>query len=221
VKVAELIDYVRLLSGNTELTDGSILQALNIAQEDISRNLRAPIQTVFYPIINNIGAFNWPSDAREDGILRVYALTIDDNQSVLSSREIPVYDFNTASLYEPSWTFEPPGDVARFVVFDPSYEVATPYPVPPPGPSNIQSYRITYVVRPTKMQTMTDEPFNGRLESFHDVLAYRTAFLLARAPELMMEYERRLREARGATNHGAVTVFNPMYRRTVLPFGRN
>jgi hypothetical protein len=221
MKVAELIDYVRLLSGNAELTDAAILQALNIAQEDVSRNIRGPIQTVFYPTVNDIGAFNWPSDAREDGILRVYALTLNDNQDVLSSREIPVYDFNTASQYEPSWTFEPPADVARFVVFDPTYEIASPYPVPPPGPDNIQSYRITYVVRPTKMGSLTDEPFNGRMESFHDVLAYRTAFLLARAPELMMEYERRLREARGAANHGIVTVVNPMYRRTVYSFGRN
>lgn len=221
MKAVELVDMTRLLAGQGELNVGVVLQVLNIAQEDVGRALRAPIQTVFYPSVSNIAQFNWPVDARDDGILRVYALTVDNAQNVLSSKEIPVYDFNTASQYHSSWTFEPPGEVANFVVYDPSYEIATPYPVPPPDPSNVQSYRITYVVRPTKMESLTDEPFNGRLESFHDILAYRAAFLLSRAPELMMDYERRLREARGASNHGLVVAYNPMYRRVVHARGRD
>lgn len=221
MKVAELIDMTRMLAGQGEINTGATLQLLNIAQEDVSRNLRVPIQTVFYPAVNGIGAFNWPVDARDDGILRVYALTVDTNQDVLSSKEIPVYDFNTASQYFPSWTFEPPASVANFVVYDPTYEISSPYPVPPPDANNVQSYRITYVVRPAKMDSMDDEPFNGRLESFHDILCYRAAFLLSRTPDLMMEYEKRLREARGASNHGLVVAYNPLYRRVVSSGGRS
>jgi len=220
VKVAELIDMVRLLSQRQDLTDGAVLQALNVAQEDVSRNLRAPIQTVFYPAVNSIGAFNWPSDARDEGVLAVYALQLDSNGDVTSSKQIPVWDFNTASVYEPSWTYEKPASEARFIVHDPTYEIATPYPVPPPDSQNVQSFRITYVVRPTKMVELTDEPFNGRLESFHDILAYRATWLLTQSQAMLFEFERRMREARGASNHGVITAVNPLYRRNVIQSGR-
>ena len=217
---AELIDMVKVLVREVPLTDGAILQALNVAQEDVSRNLRAPTQTVTYTNVDGIGAFNWPTDARDDGILRVYALTRDDLGAVTSSRVIPVLDFQSASLYEPNWTTQTPGEVARYIVYDPTNEIGSPYPVPPPDVDNVQAYRVTYVVRPTKMAELSDAPFNGRLESFHDILAYRAAFLLARDGTMHAEYERRMREARGASNHGAVVVKNPMYTRTVVSHGR-
>jgi hypothetical protein len=223
VTAAELIDMVKLFARGEAMagvTDGAILQALNVAQEDVSRNLRAPIQTVLYTNVNGIGALTWPTDARDDGILRLYALTTDDSGTVTASSVIPIYDFETASMYEPNWTVEEAADQARFVVYDPTYEIATPYPVPPPDADNVQSYRLTYVVRPTKMAELTDEPFNGRLESFHDILAYRAAYLMTRDNAMAAEYERRMREARGASNHGPVVAFNPLYTRNVVSSGR-
>jgi hypothetical protein len=220
VTAAELLDMVRVLTRDTALTDGALLQALNVAQEDVSRGLRAPVQTVLYVNVNGVGNFNWPADARDDGILQVYALSTDDSGEVVNSSVIPVYDFQTASMYEPNWTTEGAADVARFIVYDPTYEIASPYPVPPPDSAHVQSFRLTYVVRPTKMAELSDEPFNGRLESFHDILAYRTAYLMTRDAAMNIEYERRMREARGASNHGAVVAFNPLYARTVVTSGR-
>lgn len=217
---AELLDMVRVLTREATLTDGAILQALNVAQEDVGRNLRAPIQTVLYNNVNGIGVLSWPTDARDDGILQIYALTTDDTGAITNSTVIPIYDFQTASMYEPNWTLEEAADEARFVVYDPTYEIATPYPVPPPDSAHIQSFRLTYVVRPTKMAELSDEPFNGRLESFHDILAYRAAYLMTRDAAMNAEYERRMREARGASNHGAVVAFNPLYTRNVVTSGR-
>jgi len=220
VKVAELMDLVRVLSGQANLTDGTLLQFLNVAQEDVSREIRAPTQTVMYTGINGVGVFDWPSDARKDGILRVYAITLNDEGEEQSSSHIPVYDFNTASVYEPNWTSEEPADTARFIVWDPTAEVATPYPVPPPSSEHVQAYRINYVVRPTKMDALEDEPFNGQLESFHDILAYRAAYLIARDATMLGEYNRRLTAARGASMNGITTAKNPMYTRTVVANGR-
>jgi len=220
VTAAELMEMVRVLTGQTALTDAVLLQFLNLAQEDVSREIRAPTQTVMYTGIDAVGVLDWPSDAREDGILRVYALSLDEDGDVVSSQEIPVWDFNTASVYEPGWTLEQPADVARYIVWDPTAEVATPYPVPPPDSSHVQAYRINYVVRPTKMDALEDEPFNGRLESFHDILAYRAAYLLARDPVMLGEYNRRLTAARGASMNGIMVTKNPMYTRTVVRGGR-
>lgn len=217
---AELMDLVRVLTGQGNLTDGTLLQFLNVAQEDVSREIRAPTDTVMYSEINGVGVFDWPSDARKDGILRVYALSLDEDGVEQDSQEIPVLDFNSASVYEPNWTTEKPADVARFIVWDPTAQVATPYPVPPPSSDAVQAYRINYVVRPEKMVELEDKPFNGQLESFHDVLAYRAAYLLGRDATMLGEYNRRLTAARGASGNGIMTAKNPLYRRTVVRNGR-
>lgn len=217
---AELIDMVRVLSRDEKLADGAILQVLNACQEDVGRELRAPIQTVLYGNVDSVGGLSWPVDAREDGILQVYALTLDDLGNVTNSQRVPVYDFQTASLYHPNWTLEASARVAQFVVHDPSYEIATPYPVPPPSLENPQAFRVTYVVRPTKMATMADEPFNGRLDSFHDLLVYRAVWLLIRDDKMLAEFERRMRAARGAYTHGVGMVVNPLYARNVIQSGR-
>lgn len=219
--LAELIDMTKmLLGGQVPYTDGAIAQFLNMAQEHVSRELRAPTQTVFYRDVSSIGNFNWPNDARDDGILYVYALSLNDSGSVTSSTNIPVYDFDTASSFEPNWTTEEAADTARFIVWDQAAEVNTPVPVPPPSSANLQSFRITYVVRPAKMDVMTDEPFNGEMESFHDTLAFRVAWLLARDQAMLMEYQKRIKAARGSSVQGFEVVKNPMYSQNVITSGR-
>lgn len=221
--LAELMDVVKLLVPAERMagvTDGALAQAINVAQDDVSRALRAPTQTVLYDSVDGVGAFSWPTDARDDGIVQVYALTLDSSGAITNSTMIPVYDFKTASTYEPDWSLEEPATVARFIVYDPTAEVAVPYPVPPPDSTNIQAYRITYVVAPSKMSALTDQPFQGRLDSFHDVLAYRVAWLLTGNQQFQREYERRMNEAHGASGLGIVTVKNPLYSRTVIAHGR-
>lgn len=219
--LAELIDLTKaLMGGQVPMTDGAIAQVLNVAQEHVSRDLRAPTQTVFYRDVSSIGNFNWPSDARDDGILHVYSLVLNDSGTVTGSTRIPVYDFDTASAYEPNWTTEEAADEARFIVWDPASEVATPVPVPPPSSANLQSFRITYVVRPDKMEDMTDEPFQGQLESFHEMLAYRAVWLLARDQNMLMEYMNRVKAARATTMQGFRVGNNPMYRENVVASGR-
>lgn len=209
--LSELMDMTRVLSRDQNLVDGTLAQFLNIAQEDISRALRAPSQVVFYKNVAGLGGFNWPTDAREGGILTVYALTLDDTGEVTASTEIPVYDFDTASAYEPGWTVEEASGAPRFIVYDPQMEVATPVPVPNPAADNLQSFRIHYVVRPDKMQRTEDEPFNGKLPGFHDILAYRAAYLLTQANHLYAEYERRMKEARSMSTQGRAMAKNNLY----------
>lgn len=209
--LAELMDMTRALSGNPPVSDGALAQLLNVAQEDVSNALRLPTQVVLYKNVASAASFNWPSDAREEGILKVYGLTLDDTDEITASVQLPVYDFDTASALEPNWTVEQPSKTARFIVWDPTGEVATPVPVPPPDATNLQSFRIHYVVRPTKMDELTDEPFNGRMDSFHDVLAYRAAWLLTRDQAMFMEFQRRMREAHGKSTMGLNVLKNLMF----------
>jgi hypothetical protein len=217
VTAAELIDMVRFLTRATDLQDGAILQALNVAMDDVGRNLRAPVVTAD---ILNTAVLAWPVAARSSGILRVEALTMDDaGVEILGVRAIPVLDARSAGTYEPNYSLEEPATMARFIVYNPASS-AVPVPVPPPDALNLQSFRITYVQKPTKMAVMTDQPFGGLLDAFHDILAYRAAWLILRDQAMLAEYERRMREARGASNQGIVTVVNPLYRRTVIQSGR-
>lgn len=222
MRLDELMDMVRVLvpaERMATLTDGALAQALNVAQEDVSRNLRAPTSTVLISDVASAAAFAWPADARDDGILRVYALTKDDAGDIVQSGMIPVYDPGTASQYDPAWTLQEPAEVADYIVYDPTSSDG-PVPVPPPDATHLQSFRVTYVVRPAKMSAMSDVPFGGQLESFHDVLAYRAAWLLSQSAAMLREYERRLNAARGASTHQLRLVQNPLYSRNVIQNGR-
>jgi hypothetical protein len=217
VTAAELLDMVRFLTRATDLQDGAILQALNVAMDDVGRELRAPVVTVD---ILNTALLAWPADARSSGILRVEALTLDAlGVDIVNVRPIPVYDARTAGVYGRTYSLAEPSSEPSFIVYNPT-SAAAPMPVPPPDALNLQSFRVTYVQRPTKMALMTDEPFGGLLESFHDILAYRAAWLILRDGVMQSEYERRMREARGASNQGIVTVVNPLYSRNVIQSGR-
>lgn len=209
--LAELMDMTRVLTGNAPLVDGTLAQFLNVAQEDVSRALRAPSKITLVKNVASLSGFDWPTDAREDGVRKVYALTLDSADEVTDSREIPIYDYETASAYEPNWTVEAASGAPRFIVFDPQMEVVTPTPVPNPAADNLQSFRIHYIVRPGKMVELTDTPFNGQLESFHDVLAYRAAWLMLRDQSMLMEYERRMKEARSTSTQGKAMAKNNLY----------
>lgn len=214
--VAELIDMVRVLGRDATLQDGAILQVLNVAQDDVGRNLRAPIAKADQLSVTTLV---WPTNARADGILQVEVLTLDEVDAVTNARTVPIYDARTAAVYEPNYAQGAAAEEARFIVYNPT-SAAAPMPIPPPSATYPQSFRVTYVIQPTKMTAMTDEPFGGLLESFHDVLAYRAAWLLGRDQTMAAEYERRIREARGASNQGIVVANNPLYRRTVVTTGR-
>lgn len=209
--LAELMDMTRALAGNPQVTDGALTQLLNTAQEDVSLTLKVPTQVVYFKEIASAAEFNWPADARDEGILKVYGLTLDDAGEITSSDMLAIYDFDTASALEPNWTTEPPAKTPRFIVWDPTAEIVTPVPVPPPDASNLQSFRIHYVIRPNKMDELTDEPFNGRLKSFHDILAYRAAWLLTRDQVMFMELQRRMREAHGASTMGLGVMKNLLF----------
>lgn len=222
MRLDELMDMVRVLvpaERMAGLTDGALAQALNVAQEDVSRNLRAPTSSGALTDIASAAAFVWPADARDDGILRVYALTKDDLGDTVKSTAIPVYDPGTASQYDPSWTLQEPASVALYIVYDPTSSEG-PVPVPPPDATHLQSFTFTYVVRPAKMVAVSDEPFSGQLESFHDVLAFRAAWLLTQSGGMLREYETRLNAARGASTHHLRLVQNPLYSRNVIRNGR-
>jgi hypothetical protein len=219
---AELIDMVRALAPQQSggLPPATILQMLNVAQEDMSRAAKAPIATVDYGPITDPTDFAWPADAREDGIIAVYSLALDEDDHVTSSRLIPVWDFSTASLYDANWTLRPAASRADLVVWDVAYLAAFPLLVPPPSADAPQYLRVTYAVRPEKMTQLSDEAFHGRLSAYHDGLAYRVSFLLARDGLLLREYDRRVREMRAVVGRAPERVVNPMYSSRQLLSGR-
>ena len=209
-----LIDFTRTLAGMPDVPPAHLLTLLNVVNDEVSRDLGVPIGTVDFMKIEAATDLQIPANGREEGLLELYRLTLNDDDSVAGSVRVPMWTFQQASEYEPNWSTEEPGGVPRFVVYDPSQMYVNPLPVPAPTAAAPQSFRMVYQVHPCEMEELADEPLDGRLPSFHDVIAYRAAFLLTRDAALMQEYEVKIRRARGRTFKGAPPVWNPLWSTT-------
>lgn len=211
MNAGELIDLTRTLAGMPDVPPAHILTLLNTVNDEVSRDLRLPIGTVDFRGITLVSQLQIPSDGREEGMLALYRLTVDEDDAVTGSTKLPLWTFQQASEYEPQWTIEVAAEAARFVVYDPAQLYNNPTPVPPPSAEYPHDYRMVYMVRPCPMENFPDLPLDGKHASFHDILAYRAAYLLTRDDRLGREHELKIRRARAATVQTAPVIQNPLW----------
>lgn len=211
MKTQELIDFVATLMNRADIPGAHLLSMLNAVQEEVSRELQIPRGIVDYNNLTDPTQFTLPADGREEGVIEVYAITRNTLGEQTGSRRLPMYDFRTASQYHPGWTHWEPDGEAQFMVYDPAQDPNQPLLIPEPSIAHPQHLRMVYAVKPEPMVGMEDEPFNGKHESFHTILAYRVSYLMTGSEIHLREYERQMNAARGAAPTGRVRAFNPMF----------
>jgi hypothetical protein len=211
VTAGSLIDLTRTLAGMPDVPPAHLLNLLNVINDEVSRDIGVPIGTVDFYDVTSVSMLQIPENGREEGLLAVYQLHRDDDGNVRESRQLPLWSFQQASEYEPNWSTREPGEVARFIVYDPSQLYNNPMPVPNPSVAMPQSFRMVYQVHPCEMETLQDQPLDGKWPGFHDILAYRAAYLLTRDEKMLREYELKIRRARGRSAKTAPPVINQLW----------
>lgn len=211
MNAGELIDYVRSLTG-TEAATAHLLTMLNVAQDEVSRELRLPTNTVEYHDVGSTNDLALPDDARVEGVQEVYKLVKNDDGDVISSTRLQLYDMRSAAQFERGWAEVPAAKEARYVVYDPAQIAATLHPVPPPSATTLQHYRVLYAQVPDKMDSLGDQPFAGLFDSFHVILAYKVAHLISGDERWSRQYELRMNQANAGTRKPQAMIQNRMYR---------
>ncbi len=220
MNAGELIDLTRTLAGMPNLPPAHVLTLLNVANDEVSRDARVPIGTVNMFGLTTASQLQVPQDGREEGLMAVYHVRRNEEEVEESVRELRLLSFRAASELYPGWTTWGEAESPTFVVYDPPQLFNDPLPVPGPSAEHVHDYRLVYLIRPCKMETMTDKPLDGKHASFHDALAYRAAFLLTRDRDMRAEYELKIRRMRRFTQDLAPRVFNPLWNEYARVGGR-
>lgn len=216
----ELIDYVRILTGERgqAAPTGLLLNLLNIAQDEVSRETRLPRKAVQYDGLTADNQLVLPADSRKEALVEAYQLTKDADGNVTDSAALPIYDFVTAGRVHPNWLQWEAADRARFLMYDPAMDPDCPRPAPKPSVDHPQSFRVVYVVQPTDATSLASEVLAGKFKGLSTVLAYRVAYLLTRDQAMWGEYEKAMRALNGQARPPTVIVKNKLYR-AYLPGG--
>jgi hypothetical protein len=240
VNAGELIDYTRTLAGGAanQVATGHLLNLLNIAQDEVSREAKLPRRVATYNNLIMASQFALPADARRESVIAVYAIRNDETNPVTvdstivfadstvltadiqstpeasNSRSLPVYDYVTASRMHPNWTTWDSTDEPRFVIYDPAFDPDYLRPVPAPSVQYPQSFRVVYVLKPAEITSLESVVFDGKFTGLHTVLAYRVAFLVTRDVAMLREYERAMNALAGQSRPASVVAQNPLYRFT-------
>jgi hypothetical protein len=214
VNAGQLVDYIRTLTGQAlqSIPTGHILNLINTAQEEVSRETKLPRRVVQYDNLTAANQLVLPLDARKESLIAVYQITKDDNQDVTDSRSMQIYDFIAASRMHPNWTTWDPSGNAMFIMYDPAYDPDCPRPAPGPSPAEPQSFRVIYVVKPDPVTSLDSLVLDGKFEGLTTVLAYRVAYLLTRDGVMLREYEKSMNALAGQSRPANVVAQNPMYR---------
>lgn len=210
----ELIDYIRTLTGQAGMMapTGQLMNLLNIAQEEVSREARVPRKVVQYNDLTAANQLVLPGDARKESLIEAYLLTKDDDGTVKGSRTLPIYDFVTASRVHPNWLQWEPGGQTAFLMYDPAFDPDCPKPAPAPSVGTPASYRVVYVVQPDRATALDSLVFGGKFPGLTPVLAYRVAYLLTRDQAMWAEYERALRALHGQSRPSPIIAKNLLYQ---------
>lgn len=213
MNAGELIDYIRTLTGGAaaSVPTGQMLNLINTAQDEISREAKLPRKVVQYDDLTADNQLVLPNDARKETLVEAYMVTKDDTGKVTASRSLPIYNFVTASRMHPNWTTWDPTDEARFIMYDPAYDPDCPRPVPGPSVDHPQSIRVIYVVKPEHVTGLDSVVFEGKFTGLATVIAYRVAFLLTRDGVMLREYERAMNALAGQSRPPALVIKHALY----------
>lgn len=191
--LAELLDRVLRGAGirNSDL-HVEIVQMLNEENNELSRDLQIPEYTV--DITGVTGPTNMPTNARSGGLI-----------SIRRKADGTPYDILTvtkADLKYPGWTEWADND-PLFMAYDPATSglAGTFQPAPSPVAGTPVDLTVTYVAKPGDMADLTDQPWDGLLAEFHEVLAFKVIYRLLqeagdnRRQEFYAAYSKRMAEA--------------------------
>jgi hypothetical protein len=214
VNAGQLVDYIRTLTGQAlqAVATGHILDLINTAQEEISRETKLPRKVIQYDNLTASNQLVLPLDARKESLIAVYHITKDDNQVVTGSRSMPIYDFIAASRLHPSWTTWDPSGQPTFIMYDPAFDPDCPRPAPGPSVTEPQSFRLIYVMKPDRVTGLDSPVLDGKFTGLTTVLAYRVAYLITRDAVMLREYERSMNALAGQSRPATVVAQNPLYK---------
>lgn len=170
--LAELVDEVKGLVGDVPDTD--IITRLNRVMVRVARDLAVPRK---YLDVNNItGEFTLNVGTVGVNVTEI----LGANRDSRAGEVLPVITTAEANGSHPGWLHFSPG-ATRFLIYDPAVVglgEATLRPVPTPPLGESQSYILSVVTRPSLMSSGTDEPFDGLLPEYHEMLSHYVSYQL-------------------------------------------
>lgn len=163
--LGEMLEEITVIA--PEASHGDLIRRLNIAQDRIARDMMFP--QYYVEVTGVTDAFSLPAGARGEGLLEVRR---EEDGLVL-----PIKNTQEADALHPDWKDWDEGDTL-FIVFDPKMVGGDGLvrPVPLPLDTDPQDYYITYIAKPDDMTSLTDQPWNGMIDSYHELLVNTVLF---------------------------------------------
>lgn len=207
--LGEMLDELHYLLGNVDTPDdGELIAILNRSQDRLARDLNIP---QYHAKLTDVtGEEALPSNAREAGLIAVHRDS--------DGHEYDLMTVSEADQFYPGWKNWDAGGTV-FIVYDPKMIglKGSIRPVPMPSAGSPQTYVLTYLAKPGAMTTLTDEPWDGHLEEFHDVIVHHVASQVLlnrgdrRANDYYALYQQGVRNAMAFSRPSAEFAKNPLW----------
>lgn len=161
-----LEDYLGGESSTVFFTLPRRLRAINSAQDQVSKDLRAPRRLAK---ISTASPFALPSEARGDGLISIFERDLE--------KDIRIFSVGEANDRELGWTETTSTGNPDFAIFDPG-NVSAPVHIVPPH-STLRNYLLEYYIKPTDLSADTDIPFAGdaTMMDYHFLIPLYAAYL--------------------------------------------
>lgn len=158
-----------------------IVSLLNRSADRCARDLEIP---QYYVEVEDVtGEFELPNGAREGGLLEV--------RRKKSGYRFKIYSTQEADRFHSGWVTWDNG-TPQFMIFDPRVPGLSGRirPVPTPKSGEDETLLVTYVAQPDDMEELTDEPFDGHLPEFHEMIPMYVCYqlLLRRGDDRRTEF---------------------------------
>lgn len=197
--------------------------AIKRANQDVAASLRLPaVSSVVVPSSN--GVIAWPSNALvgRDGI--IHLLWKDG----ASTAKLPIMSEEEAYVRFPQWEDDQGSSPSR-AIYDPARK-SSGIRVNPYSASTGGTFHLRYVKIPNLMDSPADEPLDGEVPQYHDLISLKAAIYLLeydytggesadyigftniRKLELLSkQYQMRLIEALRSTQPNTIPIRNPFW----------
>ncbi len=207
MQLREMLDEIRYTVGDKPETT-ELITMLNRTMVRIARDMRFPQYHEEFAGITD--QFDMPANAIRNGLLEVRRQPNATRLDILTTSE--------AHKRYPGWEDWTAGDTL-FVVYDPKMNGLNSEirPVPLPESGDTETYLITYIAEPAEMDELTDEPFDGHLPEYHEVLVHYTIYQILlrvgdeRRQEFYAHYDRLASEMFTSLRPEPVRARNPLY----------
>lgn len=161
----ELLDEVKTFTA-TSVPEPQIIALLNRAMVRIARDLGIP--KVHIDVNNVTGEFELTTATVGYDVRDVVTAHRDDTVST----QLPIISAFEADRLNRNWRNLPVGRT-QFLIYDPAVlGLGTSNLLPVPLPDDPESYVLACIVRPTLMSALDDEPFDGLIPEYHQMLSH-------------------------------------------------